>query len=232
MSYSALEAQVIKFENDRKKRITIERFARTVGVLMVILGTLTIGYGSLIMFWASTEEAALINIPVISDMWECAYTIEGSPIGMIIVCAVATALIPALLTGIFAIAVYCIPKKIQPAHEELTLKSAAVLLDRSARADGHIVFSNTVPNAAFFLCAFAMFFLSEYQIAGASGVHILTAVVEGLKYAVILFVVFLFIRGLFILVSRVAWRKRSEKQRDQLNDQLITIIREFELKGE
>ncbi len=231
MTFKELQEKVSKFDASEFRRRRIERFARGKAAIFAIIGSLLVCYGIYISWGCSPEEVEIINIPVITFLWNYIVTFFaefGVPNYMtLFIIGIVSSFIAFLCTATYWV---CTRKlKYTPQYKKESLENAINLQKRfeNSTKDCKTNFWN---NFLYFIGSFIIFFMMGFQISG----NIVPGMIAGAFITLISYPVLFIIRGIFILISRNLWKLDEPLQKEIKNEftKLIPRLDEEEYKRE
>ncbi len=227
MTYQELREQTSLFWHQSIERARIERFARNKMALITVIGSLLAFYGIAVTYLYSPEQAEIINIFLITPIWQYSSSLLAkfgfSAPMTIVALGVCSSLIAILFTTIFAML-----HPVKQSHslvlsEEENLSNMTKLKEQffdnaKQRIKGA---SDNFSN----ICWFLLFALIISIAMGVQGGKVFAGICYGFLSYIILFI----FRGLFIAVVKPFWKKDCwETQEIKIEAEFDSIISESE----
>ncbi len=235
MSFKELQGKAYGFESAQRLQKATRGFARFFASLFVLVGTLLVAFGVIVTQVYQPEQAAKVDMWVLSDVWEKIFPLfetSNIPIwAVVLIIGFVSAFAAALVTLLFFFCgkALCGKKKLKETEE--TAENARALqqhfeeITKTDYQTQHEEIGGKLKRCFFF---FFVFFLTltlmQEPVVVPDKIYPL-----GFLYAILSLIAFYIFRAVFILSVRVCWKKNDGLE-NEIKAELQTAIKLLERK--
>ncbi len=233
MSFKELQGKVHNFDSGERLHKITEGFTRFFASLFVLVGTLLTAFGVATTQVYQPEQAAKIDMWVLSDMWHKIFALFEAvnvPIWAVaLIIMFVSAVIAALVTVVFFFIARALCGKKKPTEIEETAENARTLLQRfedhePTWSDKQEVMRKRMQRFFFFFFVFFLSMSLMHQQADPERIYLM-----GFLYAILCLIVFYIFRAVFIVSVQVCWKKNKALE-NQITNELKTTVKYLERK--
>lgn len=234
MTFKEVQKKVYGFESAKRLQKATEGFARFFASLFVLVGTALAAYGVIVTQVYQPEQAAQVDMWVLSDMWEKIFPLfetSSMPIwAVVLIIGFGSALAAALVTLLFFFIgkALCGKKKLKETEESV---ENACLLQKRMDGDKYSwdeqqekIGKMLKRFVFFFFIYFLTFTLMQQQVVEPDKIYL-----TGVLYAVLSLIAFYIFRAAFILSVQVCWKKNVRLE-NEIKKELQTTVKYLERK--